>query len=90
MNTIQDRDIYLVKLNEISTAALEAVGYINELVAELEVANEETRINELVSIKKSATDAVKKNEREVKLAMQQILEAAAPPPQEISPPKNFV
>ena len=77
VNTVQDQHIYKEKLAEISTAALAAVEYVNDLLAELEVNNEEVRIAELQAIKKAVTDAVKKNDREIKLEMQRILDEAA-------------
>ena len=67
----------MVKLAEISTAALEAVDYMNELLAELEINEEEERISEIKRIKKKVTDAVKTNEKEVKAEMQRILDEAA-------------
>ena len=55
VNSVQDKEIYKEKLSEISTAALAAVEYINELIAELEINNEEDRIKELQAIKKAVT-----------------------------------
>ena len=83
VNSVQDEKIFLVKLGEISTAALEAVEYMNEILAELEISEEEERIAEIKRIKKIVTDSVKKNEKEVKAEMQRILTEAAqaePPP----------
>ena len=37
VNSVQDKEIYQHKLNEISTAALEAAEYITDLIALLEV-----------------------------------------------------
>ena len=79
VNTVQDKEIYKDKLNEISSAAFEAIEYINDLIAQLEVVNEERKIAELLTIKKAVTDAVKKNEKEVKQAMQEILDASVSP-----------
>ena len=77
VNSVQDKEIYKEKLAEISAAALAAVEYITDLIADLELADEEDRIEELQAIKKSVTEAVKKNEKEVKLEMQRILDEAA-------------
>ena len=77
VNSVQDEKIFLVKLAEISTAALEAVEYMNDLLAELETNEEEERITEIKKIKKTVTDSVKKNEKEVKAEMQRILSEAA-------------
>ena len=77
MSSVQDKDIYKTKLSEIGTAALEASEYITDLIAQLEVNNEEARVNELLAIKNEVVQAVKKNEKEVKAEMQRILDAAA-------------
>ena len=76
VNSIQDKDIYQQKLNEIAVAALEASEYITDLIAQLEVNNEEGRIIELMAIKNGYVQAVKKNEKEVKAEIQVILDAA--------------
>ena len=76
VNSVQDKHIFKQKLEEISAAALAAVEYINELLAELEVNEEEVRISELNAIKKKVKDSVKTNEREVKAEMQRILDEA--------------
>ena len=77
VNSVQDKDIYKQKLEEISAAALNAVEYISELIEELEVNAEVDRISELKSIKDKVISSVKKNEKEVKAEMQRILEEAA-------------
>ena len=77
VNSVQDKDIYKQKLEEISAAAVAAVEYTNELLDELEVNQEVDRIAELTDIKKKVKDSVKKNEREVKAEMERILAAVA-------------
>ena len=52
VNSVQDKDIYKEKLAEISAAAHAAVDYISDLIAELEVSEEQARIDELKAIKK--------------------------------------
>ena len=64
VSSVQDKDIYKVKLSEIGTAALEASEYITDLIAQLEVNNEEARVNELLAIKNEVVQAVKKNEKD--------------------------
>ena len=76
VNTLQDRDIYQQKLSEISSAALEAAVYIEDLIDQLEVNGEEARITELNDIKKHIFSIVKKNEKEVKEEMQSIVDRA--------------
>ena len=80
VNSVQDKDIYKEKLAEISAAAHIAVDYISDLIAELEVSEEQARIDELKAIKKVVTDSVIKNEKEVKAEMQRILDDSPPPP----------
>ena len=77
VNSLQDKEIYKQKLDEISSTAIEAAEYIDDLVDQLDVNNEERRIQELTAIKKTMLDAVKKNELEVKAEMQRIVEQAA-------------
>ena len=69
VNSVQDKDIYKDKLAEISTAAHIAMDYINDLILELEVENQQDRIDELETIKKAVKTAVTKNEKEVKAEM---------------------
>ena len=76
VNTLQDRDIYQQKLSEISSAALGAAVYIEDLIDQLEVNGEEARITELNDIKKHIFSIVKKNEKEVKEEMQSIVDRA--------------
>ena len=71
MSSVQDKGIYKIKLSEIGTAALEASEYITDLIAQLEVNNEEARVNELLAIKNETVQAVNKNEKEVKSEIQQ-------------------
>ena len=52
VSNVQDEKIFLVKLAEISAAALEAVEYMNEIIAELEINEEEQRITEIKTIRK--------------------------------------
>ena len=77
VNSVQDKDIYKDKLAEISTAAHIAMDYINDLILELEVENQQDRIDELETIKKAVKTAVTKNEKEVKAEMDKILQEAA-------------
>ena len=74
VNSLEDRNIYKQKLDEISAAALEAVMYVDDLVDQLEEGEEEARATELLNIKSKILDLVKKNEREVKAEMQSIIE----------------
>ena len=46
---------------DISPAALEALDYINEILAELEANEEQGRIAEITAIKKSILESVKVN-----------------------------
>ena len=55
---------------------MDAVEYVKELLAELEINNETDRMDELTAIKISVKDAVKKNEYEIKAEMQKIIDAA--------------
>ena len=59
VNSVQDKEIYRQKLEEISNAALAAVEYISDLLAELEANEEEERIAELKAIKKKVIESVK-------------------------------
>ena len=74
VNSLQDREIYKQKLEEISGAALDAVEYINELIEQLEINQEVDRISELTVIKNTIKESVRKNEREVKCEMQKIID----------------
>ena len=76
VNSLQDKDIYQKKLDEISAAALDALEYISDLIAQLEVNNEVDRVNELTAIKNSVRESVRKNEKEVKSEMQRIVDEA--------------
>ena len=94
VNSIQDKDIYKQKLDEISAAALAAIEYINELLDELEIHQEADRIDELTAIKTKVKDSVKKNEKEVKAEMLKIINeaaaASAPPPITVYPGSALV
>ena len=70
---LKTKKIYKQKLEEISNAALSAVEYINDLLAELEANEEDERIAELKAIKKKVIESVKQNEKEVKAEMQRRL-----------------
>ena len=84
ITSVQDEKIFMVKLGEISAAALEALEYISEILAELETNEEHERITEIQAIKKIVLDTVKENEREVKVEMERLLSEATravlPPP----------
>ena len=77
VNNVWDKEICKQKLEEISTAALEAVEYMSNLIVELEEGQEAERVTELTAIKKAVTDAVKKNDKEVRAEMQRILDEAS-------------
>ena len=79
LNNAWDIDICKEKLEEISVAALAAVEYISDLILELEGNEEDERIQELTVIKRAVTDAVKKNDKEVRAEMQRILDSATGP-----------
>ena len=55
---------------------MDAVEYVKELLAELEINNETNRMDELTAIKQSVKDAVKKNEYEIKAEMQKLIAEA--------------
>ena len=78
ITSVQDEKIFMVKLGEISAAALEALEYISEILSELETNEEQERITEIKAIKKIVLDTVKENEKEVKVEMERLLSEAAP------------
>ena len=74
VSSLQDKDIYKQKLEEITAAALEAAEYIDDKIDELEVNDEKRRIAAFRAIKTAIFTEVKRNEKEVKAEIQKIID----------------
>ena len=73
VTSVQDERIFIKKLDEITTASLDAIEFFDDIIADLEINEETDRIAVIQDIKQSLVQAVKTNANEVKAQMQKVL-----------------
>ena len=79
VNNVSDKEICEQTLAKIQTAASDAVEYMDDIICQLEISQEDARVGELTAIKKGMIDKVKQHAIEVRAEMHRIIQANTQP-----------